>query len=295
MVFLLGMVVAFIVLCVWTQLTRPDLWQRSDYWLSQLPKLALMMTVSTFGGLLCRYLLTVGDGAKDKGYIHTAKHPWFRVNYTRKLQHFMAYLIPLVFEPVAGCSDGPLFLFWGDFFTLLGFLVFIKPLRENCTFFMIQFNALDRPEDRPHTLKWIIGGNIVPGLFIIVFFRWLFAETGINPDLALIFVFITGLGDGFAEPVGIWLGKHKYKTRSCADKTKYTRSWEGSACVWMSGLLFTTVYYASFPTQLQFWTCALIIAPVETLVEATSPHTMDTAFLMSCGGLIIYTVIRSGI
>jgi hypothetical protein len=41
--------------------------------------------------------------------------------------------------------------------------------------------------------------------------------------------YITGVGDGLAEPVGIWLGKHKYKTRSCFSPRRYTRSWEGSA------------------------------------------------------------------
>ena len=35
---------------------------------------------------------------------------------------------------------------WGDMATLLGSLFFIKPIREGHAFFMIQFNAVDRPE-----------------------------------------------------------------------------------------------------------------------------------------------------
>jgi len=92
---------------------------------------------------------------------------------------------------------------------MLGFLVLIKPIRERSTFFMLQFNSLDRPEDRPNTLSWIVGGNILPGCVMIIFFKWLLAMSG-QQDMVFIFVFITGIGDGLAEPVGIYLGKHKY-------------------------------------------------------------------------------------
>jgi len=52
-----------------------------------------MMAVSILGGLMCRYFLPIND----RGYIHnTAKTDVFKVNYTRKLQHFAAYLVPLL-------------------------------------------------------------------------------------------------------------------------------------------------------------------------------------------------------
>ena len=35
---------------------------------------------------------------------------------------------------------------WGDMATLLGSLIFIKPIREGHAFFMIRLNAVDRPE-----------------------------------------------------------------------------------------------------------------------------------------------------
>ncbi len=80
--------------------------------------------------------------------------------------------------------------------------------------------ALDRPEDRPNTLSWIVGGNILPGCVLIIFFRWVYQFTG-QGDMTYIFLFITGIGDGFAEPVGIYLGKHKYWTASCMGDRKY--------------------------------------------------------------------------
>ena len=77
------------------------------------------------------------------------------MNYTRKLQHFAAYLIPLLMHTHAAKNiEGPLTLTWGNWITMLGFLILIKPIRESSTFFMLQFNSLDRPEDRPNTLSW---------------------------------------------------------------------------------------------------------------------------------------------
>ncbi len=75
---------------------------------------------------------------------------------------------------------------------------------------MIQFNSLDRVEDRPNTLKWIVLGNMLPGLLIITIFKQIF-ETFLNlPLLASVVVLTVAIGDGFAEPVGTYLGKRKY-------------------------------------------------------------------------------------
>ncbi|CAI5744094.1 unnamed protein product [Peronospora destructor] len=209
--FMLGMIAYAAVMFVLTYLYEPQWLLKPQFWLMQLPKLVVMMVVSLVGGIICRCFCDVDE----KGYIMTNKSSKFKVNYTRKLQHFAAYMVPLVIK-----SDyhGPIALAWGDFFTMLGFLVLIKPIREHSKFFMLQFNSLDRPEDRPNTLKWIIVGNIAPGMFILMFFKWLFGAQG---ALTFILVFITGIGDGLAEPVGITWGRHKYKARSCFSKNKY--------------------------------------------------------------------------
>ncbi len=153
LVFLILMGVLLAALCVWTELTHPELFTNGWFWLEQLPKVALMMAVSLLGGLLCRYFCRIDAD----GYIVTSKSDVFKVNYTRKLQHFAAYLIPLLMHTHAAKDiEGPLTLTWGNWVTLLGFLVLIKPIREASTFFMLQFNSLDRPEDRPNTLSWSV-------------------------------------------------------------------------------------------------------------------------------------------
>jgi dolichol kinase len=247
-----------------------------------------MCVVSLCGGALCRCYCK----ADENGYIVTSKSSWFKVNYTRKFQHFAAYAIPLLIKTdVPGWPQ--LHLVWGDFFTLLGFLVLIKPMRETFPPFMWMFNSLDRPEDRPNVLLWIIGGNILPGLCMIVFFNWLFSGFGADQQqLVMIFVLVAGVGDGLAEPVGIYTGKHKYATRSCTSTEKYTRSYEGSTCVFITTFLFIEAYWWAFPTPFQFWLLMAVLPIVMTIAEATSPHTMDTPLLMGLGGFLIYSTLR---
>jgi dolichol kinase len=285
--FFIGMCICLVALIFWTLSAKPALMLNGTFWMLQVPKLGLMMLVSSIGGLIARYFCIVDD----QGYIVTNTSSHFKVNYTRKLQHFAAYAVPLFVSTPAGCDcDGTLETAWGYWVTLLGFLVLIKPVRENISFFMLQFNSLDRPEDRPNTNKWIIAGNIVPGIIMILFFQHIFAWTG-QANLVFIFVFITGIGDGLAEPVGITMGRHKYRTASCFSTRKYTRSWEGSACVLLSAMLFTACQWYDFKNSSQFWFTMLVMPPAMAYAEATSPHTMDTPFLMGVGGLILYVAI----
>lgn len=280
----LFMIISLIVMAVWTTFAYPELWSDPIFWLMQLPKIAIMMTVAIIGGLTCRYFVPIDN----HGYILTSKESWFKVNYTRKFQHFAAYMVPLVVK--YDCAvQGPIIDAWGDWFTLLAFFCLIKPIRESSSFFMLQFNSLDRPEDRPNTLKWIIAGNILPGLFMIIFWRWLLEETG-QTDLAFIFVFITGIGDGLAEPVGIRFGKHKYWTAALGSNRRYQRSLEGSCCLFIGSLLFTTMFYYAFENQTQYWVTMVVLPPLMTYAEAVSPHTMDTPFLMGLGGLVLWLV-----
>ncbi|RHZ38387.1 hypothetical protein DYB31_013488 [Aphanomyces astaci] len=279
-VFFIGMVLYLVVMVVLTYIYSPDYFSTPSFWWSQLPKLACMIVVSLIGGLICRAFCSVDN----KGYIITNKSSVFKVNYTRKLQHFAAYMVPLVLHTN---FHGPLALAWGDFFTMIGFLMLIKPVREALAVFMLQFNSLDRPEDRPHTLKWIIAGNIAPGLLILMFFKWLFAENG---DLVYIIVFITGIGDGLAEPVGIMWGKHKYKTTACFSSRAYTRSWEGSACVFLSGMIFPALQYADFDNFTQVLVSMLVLPPTMAYAEAIAPHTMDTPVLMIGCGVILWFI-----
>jgi hypothetical protein len=124
-VFLGIMVVMFAGLVTWTCLDEPSLFHQPTFWLMCLAKLGIMCVVSMLGGILCRCFCDVDAN----GYILTNKDSRFKVNYTRKIQHVSAYVIPLLM-PSGATGNASLHLIWGDFFTLLGFLLLIKPVRE---------------------------------------------------------------------------------------------------------------------------------------------------------------------
>jgi dolichol kinase len=306
---LIFMTLSLGLLVVLTSIYKPSLWTNPIFWAYQAPKPIVMIVVSMGCGMICRALCDIDD----KGYIQTNESSWFKVNYTRKVQHFMAYLVPLIVQTPESCNcEGTLETFWGQWLTVATFALMIKPVRESMKIFMLQFNSLDRPEDRPETLKWILVGNIIPGSLMILFWKAVFPEA--NSNLVLIFVFVTGIGDGLAEPVGITWGKHKYQAKGFQfsykdvkeivngkevtkkemrflSDTAYERSFEGSACVFLSGMLFTSMQHAYFNNSTEFWVCFWVQGPLMAYAEAVSPHTMDTPFLMGLGGLSIYLII----
>ena len=282
--FLILWVILFLVLLVFTIIYDPTLFLEKEFFMHSGIKLFIMMILSLGGGLLCRHYCNIDE----KGYITSSKNNWFKVNYTRKIQHFAAYLVPLISPPTK--PFGILPHLWESLFVLFMFLVLIKPIREFSKFFMLQFNSLDRIEDRPNTLKWIVLGNMLPGLLIITIFKQLF-ETYLNlPLLASIVVFTVAIGDGLAEPVGTYLGKKKYVVPSWNLKNRYVRSYAGSACVYICAVLFILLYRGQFANPQEFWTAILLFPPTMTLSEAFAPHSMDTPIMMLIGFSLLFGI-----
>ena len=282
--FLILWIVLFTALLVYTIFFDASLFHEKDFFIRMCIKLAIMMILSLGGGLICRHYCNIDE----KGYITTPKNNWFKVNYTRKIQHFAAYLVPLLSPPTK--PFGILPHFWESLFVLLMFLVLIKPVREFSKFFMLQFNSLDRAEDRPNTLKWIILGNILPGLIIITIFKQLFEVYLGLPALASIVVFTVAIGDGLAEPVGIYLGKKKYVVPSWNLKQRYIRSYAGSLCVYLFAVLFILLYKDLFANPYEFWIALTLFPPVMTFSEAFAPHSMDTPIMMLVGFSLLFAI-----
>jgi len=72
---------------------------------------------------------------------------------------------------------------------------------------------------------------------------------------------------------------------------KYTRSLEGSACVFIIGLLAVILFKSSFNTN-QFIVIILAIPIQMTLAKAFSPHSSDNAFLFLVGGILLFLVLE---
>jgi dolichol kinase len=214
------------------------------------------------------------------------RHREVKVNYTRKVNFFALYLIPMLVDHFSATVNSSEVAALRAVFFMLFMALFLKPIRERLQLAGTMFLSYDRPEDRPHTMFWLIS-QLLAGYAVLIPMQILFRRLGFA-DLIFIPILVHGLGDGLAEPVGVRFGKHKYSCRSLFNKRRYTRSLEGSACVFVAGLVTVLLFHGSF-TPVQF-IAALLIAPIGmTLAEAFSPHTWDTPymFLVGTGSLLV--------
>lgn len=219
-----------------------------------------------------------------------------KANYTRKINHFSLMFIPFFMDMIhtsSGASNGSednfLLSVMGLLSGLLFMALFIKPIRERVGVINTAFLSVDRPEDRPFTLTWLTTQTAASFLVAIPLTAYLMSIN--KMELIFIIILINGFGDGLAEPIGIRFGKHKYETRALFTKRKYTRSLEGSACVFIAGLLAVILFSSSFSTG-QFILALLAIPILMTLAEAFSPHSWDNAFLFLVGEILLFLILE---
>jgi dolichol kinase len=298
--FLLGYIIGLTILIPATWLLQPEVLCLSEFANLAL-KFGVMLTSSLVGGSLVRLCCEFDE----RGYVSVdergktkAKVRGFKVNYTRKIQHFCAYAVPIM-VPSPFTSETAVTVAWGNMATLLGFLIVIQPLRELGAFLMMQFNSFDRPEDRPFTLKWMVLGDIVPGMIVMIFFYLVWASSSVNGfpahNLCYIFAMVAGLGDGLAEPVGVHWGTHKYEVGAIMagkEARKYQRSLEGSCCVALFTYVFIAQKWYLFVNATAFWATMLVLPPLMAWAEARSPHTCDTPFLFLVGGAWLWAALN---
>jgi dolichol kinase len=135
-------------------------------------------------------------------------------------------------------------------------------------------------------LLWLTT-QIIAGYAVLIPMSLVFARYAIK-ELIFTPIVIHGLGDGLAEPIGMRFGRHKYTTRTfLSTKHTHTRSYEGSACVLVVGILAVLFFHDSF-TSAELLAALLATPILTTLAEAWSPHTWDTPymFLVSGGSLL---------
>ena len=100
-------------------------------------------------------------------------------------------------------------------------------------------------------------------------------------DFAVFGFAICGIADAVAEPIGIRLGKHRYRTWNLPGCAESHRSLEGSLAVFVASFLTTlALLYTGLtpllpPSITSSLLPALAIAAVAALTEAGSPHGTD--------------------
>jgi phytol kinase len=232
------------------------------YWLNELIRTAVFFLAAWLLGL---WVLRSG----------------IRVNYTRKIQHFMVFFFPMVLASYIPFKPSLLTVVGSGLVFLASLVPFSTPFRSRSTFLATAFASFDRPEDRPFTLLWLSTQLLVTYVVLVLVIVWL--ERYDKGILIYITVLVAGIGDGLAEPVGVRFGRHTYRTQALFTERVYTRSLEGSACVLASGFLAVWLLRGHLDgTQLIL---ALAIIPLAmTLAEAWSPHTWDGPALYLVGG-----------
>jgi len=212
-----------------------------------------------------------------------------KVNYTRKVIHFVIFFLPVYLgSHLPYDADFATILTSGTLF-LLTIALMVKPVRSRSSLFNTAFASIDRPEDRPHTLLWVSTQVMAtfPVLCIMLYLLDQYERTA----LIYITVLVAGIGDGLAEPVGVRFGRHKYATRALFSDRKYTRSYEGSACVFLSGV-FACLILKGEMSGVELALALGVIPIAMTLAEAFSPHTWDSPFLYLVGGTTTILVIE---
>jgi len=206
-----------------------------------------------------------------------------KVNYTRKINHFAIFFMPVFIDKQYNAETFTDFIYLAisAAISTLSLLAFYEPIRKVIPPAQLMFEGFDRPEDRPHTLTWL-WTQFGVGFGVMLPMIWLFGQRDLE-SLVLIPILIDIIGDGLAEPVGIRFGKHEYKTRALFTNKTYVRTLEGSACVLITGFIVLAYHASAFDTTMQFALSMLFVPIIMTLTEAYSPHTWDTPFLMFTG------------
>lgn len=218
-----------------------------------------------------------------------AKYKQVKVNYTRKINHFTLFFVPILIGRGYAIEESFGLFALGAVLALVKFVFYIQPIRKRIRIIAIMFNSFDRPEDRPYTLLWLTT-QTAAGYLIILPMSILFRHYNLL-HLALIPIIIYGIGDGLAEPVGVTFGRYQYAVKALFTNKKYVRTLEGSACVFFTSLIVLLFYYSHFsPRQLAV---ALATIPLlMTLAEAISPHTWDSPLMFLVGYLSLFGIAR---
>ena len=204
-----------------------------------------------------------------------------KVNYTRKIFHFVFFFFPVLTVSVFPYEFSIKLTFLSGAVLLACLSLMYQPIREKSKFLSTAYSSIDRPEDRPYTLVWVSTQLVATYIVLILMLTWL--EHYDRAALISITWLIAGIGDGLAEPVGVRFGKRAYQVHALFTDRKYTRTIEGSLCVLFSGFLAVALHVEVL-NQYQFILSLLIIPIAMTFAEAFSPHTWDGPFLYLVGG-----------
>ncbi len=214
-------------------------------------------------------------------------HKGVKVNYTRKINHFMLFFIPIFLNRGYAYEEDFLLYFLGAFMAVAKFIFYTRPVRDRVSLIRTMFRSFDRPEDRPRTLLWIVTQTAM-GYMVLLPMGVLFAYYDLL-HLMLIPILIYGIGDGLAEPVGVRFGRCKYPAYALFTGKEYFRTLEGSSMVFLTSVAVVLAFHSYFTTQ-QLILALLALPVIMTLAEAFSPHTWDSPIMFLVGYMTLFGI-----
>jgi dolichol kinase len=212
-----------------------------------------------------------------------------KVNYTRKINHFALFFLPMLLGVKLPFNHNILTIILSFIFGVISLAIYIKPVRERISLINTAFMSFDRPEDRPHTLLWLTTQIMATCLVVIPMVMYLYHAQKL--ELLFLPALINGIGDGLAEPVGIRFGKHSYSTRALFSKKRYKRTIEGSACVFITSAMVVLLLSSNF-NHCQFISAFIFVPVIMTLAEAFAPHTWDSPVLYAVAGILVFLILQ---
>ncbi|MER0171343.1 MAG: hypothetical protein DU489_12195 [Nitrosomonas sp.] len=216
-------------------------------------------------------------------------HRNFKVNYTRKINHFAFFFLPTLLSLAIDYPYSAATFFIDLVCAIIFLTFFIAPVRNRVRVLSVMFCSFDRPEDRPLTLTWLYTQFIASYLVLIPLLAY-FESHALLPVIMIIII-ANGVGDGLAEPVGIKFGKRKYTTYALFTQEKYVRSYAGSACVFITTFIAILAFHSYF-SPIQFIAAVLTVPILITLAEAFSPHTWDSPLIYAVGGASLIGILH---
>ncbi|MBA4019795.1 MAG: hypothetical protein C0483_21730 [Pirellula sp.] len=221
---------------------------------------------------------------------HLVQHHGLKTNYSRKIGHFLTIGVPWGLQHALSLDQNMVAVVLAAMVTPTHLLLFVRPIRDRVPLVATMFRSVDRPEDRPHTLKWLITQYVaVYIVYLLVYAVLLWRGAAVWMTVAIV---INVIGDGLAEPVGVAFGRHAYTCRALFSRRTYQRTLEGSLCVLLSGVICIALLRHEFQ-PLQFWIALAVIPISGAVAEAYSPHTWDGPFLFLVIGaeLVLLTFV----
>ena len=216
-----------------------------------------------------------------------------KINYTRKLGNLLKIPKYFVADFLPFCESTAISLVTALAVNQTLFcIMYYRKMRERIPLCSYIFLSQDRREDRPDTLIFQVTEDLLR-FVIYIPFKLFIANKLDAPEIIFIPIAVNNIGDGLAEPIGVAFGRHKYSTTALYHRgkffaSKFTRSYEGSSCVFFTTAIVVAIFYNTFSSN-QFWVTISLLPLLMTVAEAKAPHTNDGPFLalIGCGFLTL--------